>query len=201
MKRPLLVFVGLILVVLGVLYVLQQHKVATAPSVPKPIPSPKPTVTQAITPTIAPTIALSNYCTSEDLTAQVSLSPAAGNIYGTLTLTNTSAQSCIIDGSNFIQPTSDAQNITISSQGTPGDAAITLAPKQAVYSEVHFPNGPQCNGPTQTDHIVFAYKISPQQSVTFVDQNGGAQQPITVCAAADQKTEVQVWSISYQQLP
>lgn len=135
------------------------------------------------------------FCTTSDLSATGSEEGAAGNIYGTLTLKNTSTHRCQIVGNNFVIPTYTAGNISVSQQGDPGKNMIVLSPGQEINSKFHFPNGPQCQGSAIQSQITFSYKISTKDTVTFVDKNSNSNFPINICQSADQVTEVQVWSL------
>lgn len=192
MKKSILLFFLLIILAAVGFYYYQQHRVATAPSTSKAIPSP----TKQPKITTAPTLGLNFYCTADNIDGRVTVESAAGNTYATLTLKNSSTQTCSIDGRNFIQPTSNAKNITITKEGKPGATYLTLKPNQTVYSQVHYPNGPQCSGETETKTVTFAYQISASQTVTFIDQSSNADQNITICKAEDEKTPIQVWSIN-----
>ena len=194
MKRFVLIFIVLVILIVGGIYFYNQKHVATAPGLTSAIPTPskQPNVTPTITP--QPTITV--YCTADDIDGGIMLEPAAGNIYGTLTLRNISGKSCSINGDNYIQPTSAAQNTTITHEGNHGPNYITLEPNQTVYSQVHYPNGPQCNGSTEAKNITFAYQISQSQTVTFEDKDHNMDQSLTACTAADEKTAIEVWGIT-----
>src|SRR6185437_16959976 len=101
------------------------------------------------------------FCLPSDLQAEVTTDAAAGNIYGSLTIKNISNKVCQINGDHFIQPTYTASNISVTQQGQSGNSTLLLSSGQTVYSRVHYPNGPQCNGTTVTGTIAFHYKISP----------------------------------------
>ncbi|MGI8420521.1 MAG: DUF4232 domain-containing protein [Candidatus Levyibacteriota bacterium] len=194
MLRILFGILLLILLIAGGVYIYQQKHLAVAPGRSTAIPTPTKQPTPTITP--LPTVTLDSYCTSANVTGTISLDGAAGNIFGTLTLKNISTKACAINANNFIQATSTAKNITITQEGKIGLKYINLQPNQTIYSQVHYPNGPQCNGTTKAQTITFAYQISPSQTVTFEDKNNNLDQALTACAADDEKTAIEVWSIS-----
>lgn len=196
MHRFALFFIALVIIGGGVVYFFNQKHVADAPSrsLTVPTPSKSPRATPTVTP--LPKITLNLYCSSDDIDSRISLEPAAGNVYGTLTLKNISNKNCAINGNNFIQPTSSAKNIAIIKEGNPGQAYIMLKPNETVYSQVHYPNGPQCSGSTETKSITFAYQISPSQTVTFADSQSNVDQSFTVCTSEDEKTAIEVWGIN-----
>ena len=194
MSRFALIFIALVILIGGGIYYYNQKHIVDAPSrstaIPSPSKQPKPTVTTK------PPISINLYCTADDIDGRISLEPAAGNVYGTLTLKNISSKACAINGNKFIQPTSTAKNITITKEGNPGSDYITLQPDQTVYSQVHYPNGPQCNGNTETKSVTFAYQISSSQTVTFADTQSNFDQTLTVCSSEDEKTAIEVWGIN-----
>jgi hypothetical protein len=137
-----------------------------------------------------------NYCSSQNLKATITTEGAAGNIYGTLTLKNVSNKNCSIIGKNFLDASYSAENLTTAHQGSEGEALILLEPGKAVYSEIHYPNGPQCSSGITQASVVFSYKISPSDEVDFADQNGSISQKVTVCNSVTEKTNIDLWSIS-----
>lgn len=190
MKKSVLVFLLLIILIAGGIYLYQQNHVVTAPTTQQIIPSP------STKPKPSPTLAQTSYCTTDALDPRVSLETAAGNTYANISLKNISGKTCSIDGNNFILPTSSAANVTITKEGKEGPQYITLAPDQTVYSQVHYPNGPQCTSETETYAITFAYKISPSQTITFFDKDSNPDLSLTGCKSEEEKTPIQVWSIS-----
>ncbi|HSX39045.1 MAG TPA: DUF4232 domain-containing protein [Candidatus Saccharimonadales bacterium] len=134
------------------------------------------------------------YCGPTDLSAQIEIGHAAGNVYGNLTLQNISNKECKIIGNNFVDATYTVQNISVSQQGQASVSIYRLQPNQKVYSMVHYPNGPQCSG-TKAAPISFSYKISPTASIEFKDANGQTNQEIMTCLSLTEPTDVQVWSL------
>jgi len=171
---------------------------------PTELTTPTPTTDESSSPlasvmptkTPQPTTTTESVCAPTDILATIALEAGAGNIYGTLSLQNKSKHSCSINGNDYVIPQYEAKNITVSRQGTVGEKSILLSAGQTVYSQVHFPNGPQCQGPTVEGTVSFTYPISDSQSVVFSDDSGEVRQPIQLCSSATDNTEVQVWSIS-----
>lgn len=142
-----------------------------------------------------------SYCAPNNLEATLTTSGAAGNIYGTATIKNTSNSSCQIIGNDFLDVSYDSsiKNLTVTHTGTPTNQTFTIQPGKAVYSQVHYPNGPQCQGPTVQDQVTFSYKISPSGSVTFKNtENGQTTQVVQGCQSPTDMTEITVWNISSQ---
>lgn len=140
----------------------------------------------------------SAFCDPTQLKSLIELEGAAGNIYGILSVQNISTKKCDIVGSNFVNVVSSARNLTTKHVGKSGQATYSLTPSQTVYSQVHFPNGPQCNGNTEQSTLTVTYNISPTNSVTFQDLTGKSAQTITVCAKDTDITKVDLWSLSTQ---
>lgn len=140
----------------------------------------------------------SSFCQPSDLKALIELEGTAENIYATLSIQNTSTKKCDIVGSNFVNVVSSARNLTTKHVGKSGHATYSLTPSQTAYSQIHFPNGPQCNGSTEQSTLTVTYNISPTNSVTFQDLTGKSAQTITVCAKNTDITQVDLWSLSPQ---
>ena len=138
----------------------------------------------------------SAFCKPQDLKADITFQGAAGNIYGTLAIKNVSKEKCPIRGSGFVNPSYSATNINVKTQGNPGPSSLTLLPDQTVYSQIHYPNGPQCQGPIAYADVYFSYDISPGKNVEFKNQEGKVKQTIGVCKSLKEITEIDVWSLS-----
>ncbi len=134
-------------------------------------------------------------CSPDNLQAIFETDAGAGNIYGTLSIKNISTQRCVIIGNEYVIPQVTAQNVTMKKQGEPGPQNLVLAPNQTVYSQIHYPNGPQCSGPTKAETVAFTYPIANSQAVVFKDDSGDVTEQIQVCASSE-KTQIDVWSIS-----
>lgn len=138
-----------------------------------------------------------SYCSANDLAASLDLSPGAGNIFGTFTLKNISSQICSVLGGNFIDVSYDSsiKNISVSHQGQTQPQPFTLSSNQVLYSQVHYPNGPQCQGPTKAVNVSFSYKISPTQTVTFKN-SGNTASVVQACQSDKAMTKIQIWQLS-----
>ena len=137
-----------------------------------------------------------SFCTASNVKASISLEPGAGNIYGALSLTNTSNTPCQIQGNKYVSASYQSSTISLEQQGPQGPNSLILKPNQSVYSTVRYPNGPQCSSSIQNSQISFSYQISPTVSVTFQNQSGGIEQSITTCSNQSDQTTVQIQSIS-----
>jgi hypothetical protein len=138
------------------------------------------------------------YCSSSDLQALLSLDHAAGNVYGTFTLKNISGYSCQVLGGQFIQANYTSSNTKVVHVGQTPSQSFELAPGQTIYSQVHYPNGPQCSSSVTPINVTFTYSVSPTESVTFRDQSGKAEQSVQACTSQQDITEIQVWNMSPQ---
>jgi len=159
--------------------------------------------TAVLSPMTTQTQNTTSYCSPQDLQANLSLSPGAGNVYGTFTLKNISQANCQVLGNNFIAAnynTTTVKNITIMHEGITQSAPFQLSPNQTIYSQVHYPNGPQCQGSTVATPVTFTYKISPADTVTFANQTGNKAQNVMTCATSD-ITAIEIWQISLMPIP
>src|SRR5258708_35109550 len=114
------------------------------------------------------------YCSPQDLQAELTLSHAAGNIYGTFTIKNVSDKKCQVTGNDFIAAGYDThriKNVNVTHLGKPEAELFQLASNQTIYSQVHYPNVLQCGRGIQTAKITFDYAISSTHRVTFTDQH------------------------------
>ena len=170
--------------VIGFFVFSQKYKNTFVP----PIPTPTPTSTQV------------TFCKPQDLQANITSEGAAGNIYGTLTIKNISSSTCTIQGNNFVAARFSATNVILDQQGDPGSTQIDMSPNQIVYSQMHFPNGPQCSSGIIQSPVTFTYQISPTDKVTFKPGTGLSAPSVTACKAGSEITQLDVWSISLQPL-
>lgn len=142
-----------------------------------------------------------SYCAPANLEANLSLSGAAGSIYGNAEIKNASNSPCQIIGNNFIDVSYDSsiKNLTVTHTGTPTNQTFTIQPGKSVYSQVRYQNGPQCQGPTVQDQVTFSYKVSSRGSVTFKNtENGKTTQVVQGCQSPADMTEITVWNMSAQ---
>ena len=157
------------------------------------------TITTA--PTLIPTVTSNAYCSTKDLQTTISFDPGAGNMNGTVIIKNISGGQCSIIGDNSISAQYNKQtikNISIKQNGTSDTKLFKLSPNQSVYAKVHYPNGPQCQGPTVLQNITFTYAISPTDTITFADQKGVQKQVIQVCPTPSEITTIDLWPLTTQ---
>lgn len=207
MKKQGIFLLSVIIIVLlgglGYFYIQNSTKI----SIPSKISHPPTPTNQQTSPTVSSKghsspAPVASYCTPQNLQASVNLSPGAGNIYGTFTLKNISHQTCQVLGGNFISvvyDTNTVKNITVTHIGQTQSLPFTLSPNQELYSQVHYPNGPQCNSiGINVTNITFTYKVSPTDTVTFKNQNGNVEQGVQTCKSLTDRTEIQIWNMANQ---
>jgi len=141
-------------------------------------------------------------CSSQNLQAFLTTSPGAGTVYVTFTLKNISKASCRVAGGNFISATYDTatiKNITTSYIGETQTQPFILQAGQTLYSQAHYPNGPQCatSAPLPTK-VTFSYQISQRDSVIFKTIDGNTEQDIPSCSSESDKTDIEIWHMSLQ---
>lgn len=152
----------------------------------------------AITPssTLPPTsTAETSFCQKGQLAADIMSQGAAGNIYATLTLTNTGKSSCEIVLGNTISANFNADNIVTNYKQNLLKQDIMLAPSAKVYSQVHYPNGPQCQSPIMEKPITFIYKTD-QTVIPFQPTTPGGQTLVQACSSPSEKTVIDIWPLS-----
>lgn len=197
MRRLVILFILLAFVLfLGIVVFPKKHSVVAPTITPTPSIGVVP-LTQTVPSTTPSTTAI--FCLPKDLQASISTEGAAGNIYGTVTIKNISPKPCTIHADSFISATISASNITISPQGQKGPSTIELSPRQVVYSQIHYPNGPQCSGSIKQVPVTFRYAISPTSTVTF-SPTSNLPSAMTTCSSLTEKTQLDVWSISLKPL-
>ncbi|CAN5228404.1 hypothetical protein BH09PAT2_BH09PAT2_06860 [soil metagenome] len=140
------------------------------------------------------------YCIPQNLQALLVLDPGAGNSYGTLTLKNISNDTCQIQGGEYISANYDSniiKNIKVSHTGQNQSTSFLLFPNQMIYSQVHYPNGPQCQSIGLNDvQITFSYQISPNNKVIFKDEHDIAGQMLHICKSPSDMTEIKIWNMA-----
>jgi len=189
MKAIIVTIVVVLLGILGGIYFYTQ-----TPHQPQnPSPTPVPI-------TSSPTVS-STYCSPQDLVASYNSNAGAGNIYLEIMITNISNRECEVIGNNYIAAQYDTQtikNISLHHMGTVEKDIFTLSPNQTLYSQIHYPNGPQCQGPTQAVQVVFTYAISSTSTITFnnTQEHGGHSFP--VCSSPTDITTIDIWNMSAQ---
>jgi len=130
------------------------------------------------------------------LAATIAAQGAAGSIFGTLELTNTGTTTCSVVLGNTITETTTAKNVSIHNQQTVPTQVFVLKPHAKVYSQVHFPNGPQCQNGVTPHPITFFYKAD-QTSIPFqstTPQTGTLM--IQACTSQTEQTVVDIWPLS-----
>lgn len=182
--------------ILAIVFIFKLHNRTYAPSPKVPMIKPNTQVTknQAIT------SSGNSFCTPRDLQGTISLSPGAGNIYGTFTLTNISSHQCKVSGGEFIEVRYNPSitNISVIHVGQTQAMPFILAPNQSIYSQVHYPNGPQCSSAAKPVSVSFTYAIDAQKELTFKDANGKAEQQVQACKSPNDMTQIQIWNMATQ---
>ena len=161
-----------------------------------------PNVIPAVTKSIPmPTNALM-YCLPENLAAIVSFNPGAGNVYGTFTLKNISQQKCKVLANAFISvlyDTNTVKNIAVVHVGHVSGTPFYLLPNQLLYSQIHYPNGPQCTSiGINKVSVMYSYQISPTNRVSFKNSAGKIEQTMQTCTSPTNMTQVEIWQMSSQ---
>jgi len=151
--------------------------------------------------TTTPTTA--SYCSASSIGGLVNFQGAAGSSYGSFAIKNLSKQQCLVLGDQYIgvkYDTNSVKNLTITHMGHTPAQPFLLAPNAIIYSQVHYPNGAQCQSAgLNTTKVVFYYKISPTETVPFRNnQNGSIEQQVATCKSPSGKTEIQIWNMSPQ---
>lgn len=95
------------------------------------------------------------------------------------------------------------KNLNIATLGLPSASTYTLQPGSAVYTRIHFPNGPQCGSGIKMAIATLNYPIAPGIDVTFenVLPQGGQNRPefsITACADPKDITDIKITNLSDQ---
>jgi len=143
-----------------------------------------------------PTKAPLAQCSQDQLVATISAQGAAGNIYGNLELTNIGKTVCAITLGNTITATTSATNILIHYQQNLSPQPFVLAPSEKVYSQVHYPNGPQCQTGISPQPLAFIYKTD-QTAVTFqLPSPQTGKLILQSCTSPAEKTTIDIWPLS-----
>lgn len=140
------------------------------------------------------------YCTQDEIDAVMSTEGAAGNIYGTITIKNISSRVCAIEGDKYIAVQYSPKNIQVVTKGEKGSVKMELQPNQTVYSQIHYPNGPQCSGSTKDTPVNFSYQLSPTSIITFAPSGHIPSVMMPTCMSDSEITKIDVWSISANSL-
>jgi Domain of unknown function (DUF4232) len=201
MKKAKLTIILIIIIVLciaGYFFLIRFSKPQNPAKYPAP-PfiklSPTPTPLSKM-PNATPTPVQITQCKRNQLKATINEQAGAGNIYGTLEMTNTGKTTCTVELGNTITETTDAKNVTISYKQSIPTQLFLLAPGAKVYSQVHYPNGPQCQSGISPKAISFVYK-SNQTAIMFQSTTPGIKNlTIQACTSLAEKTVVDIWPLS-----
>jgi hypothetical protein len=193
MRKLTLIVILLAIISLSVaLYFLISHfspRIPIAQETPTVSISPIETIKPTQTPT---TTAL---CQTNQLTGSISSQGAAGNIYATLVLTNTGKTACEITLGNTVTAIFSADNIVLHQEQTVPPENFKLTPGSKVYSQVHYPNGPQCQNGVTPKLVTFAYDNNGI-TITFVPDAQTGKLTIQACSSQTEKTTVDIWPLS-----
>lgn len=189
MKKVIYLVLSLILLstfLFGINYALHKNN---QPQYPKIITTPPVT--------ISPTTS-STFCRPDQLQGRVSIEPAAGNIYGTITLKNISSTPCTLSADKMISATAspEVKNIDLAYEGARSLQTITLKTGQTLYSQLHYPNGPQCSGMSNFTPVTLSYSYSPTDDLIFSTANGSKTITVATCQSSTEKTTIQLWYLA-----
>lgn len=150
------------------------------------------TSTPLASPSLDPSMVGIKKCSPEDISAYISFEGAAGTVYATATLTNTSDAMCQIQANNFIAARYQAskENIQITNTGSPTLTLYELTPKQSLTAQVSYPNGPQCTAVTQFQ-TTFTYDLG-EGDVTFEDSDKKTAFTLQGCQALNEITTITI---------
>ena len=207
-KRDI-ILIGIVVLILlgGIGYFYLQNSASTRQQIPASLTpttqQPSPSISQT---SGRATLSPSNeavYCRSQNLQASLNLSPGAGNVYGTFMVKNISQGTCQVQGGEFIlakYDTNTVKNITVTHVGQTQKPPFILSPGETIYSQVHYPNGPQCQSiGLNTTGITFSYQISLTNTIAFKNQEGNTEEiPVHTCKSPTDMTEIQIWNMATQ---
>jgi Domain of unknown function (DUF4232) len=144
---------------------------------------------------ISQTPSTNSYCKKNQLSATIETEGAAGNIYGTLTLTNISKTSCTITLGNTITAMFSTGNMILHYKQAVPSESFSLAPSAKVYSQIHYPNGPQCQSGILQQPITFFYKTN-QTTKTFTLTKQTGKLLVQACKSPNEQTLIDIWPLS-----
>lgn len=194
MKTILLLIIILLLVGGGYYFFQNQQKLT-------PQTTPTPTAATQMTTTPSVPGGTTAFCTPTQLQAVVDPEVAAGNVYGQITIKNTSTTTCQIVGNNTLEigyPLS-VKNFQTLTKGQATTPVFTLEPGQTVYSLLHYANGPQCSSTATQVNAMVSYDISPAESVTFTPTMGSTLS-VPSCGKDSEITTIDLYPFSSQQV-
>jgi hypothetical protein len=197
MRNLILTFILLAIIALSTaLYFLISHF-----SAPTTVVVPQAS-TVSISPmqTQAPTVtSQTEFCQKNQLSGTLSSQGAAGNIYAKLELINTGKTPCEVVLGNTVYALFTANNILSHSEQSVVSETFIIAPGAKVYSQVHYPNGPQCQSGITPKPITFVYK-SNETSTAFVPDTQTGNLMIQACKSEMEKTTIDIWPLSETQV-
>jgi len=170
------------------IYFLVSHFSPQTPVIEKTSPTPI-SPTQTLTPPQATT------CKPEQLSGTLSAQGAAGNIYAKLTLTNIGKTACDVELGNTITAIFEAKNIVLHPMQTVSPETLSLMPGDKAYSQVHYPNGPQCQSGITPVSITVQYSTN-QTSAFFKPDAQTGKVLVQACSAQTEKTTIDIWPLS-----
>ncbi len=137
-------------------------------------------------------------CQSTDLAAKAEFEGAAGSVYGTFTITNTSDKDCTLVGQNSIQLNYDSNinNIKVNFAKPTATERYQLSPGASVTTQLQIPNGPQCSSEVQPVTVSYRYFMENNQQLTFTDAQGQKSFMINGCASSNDITNIEAGSFS-----
>ena len=154
-------------------------------------------VTTMATPQPSSNIPSESLCQTDQLEANLSAQGAAGNIYATLILTNKGKTACIVVLGNTVLAQFNTNNMTTHYIEKVPSQNFSLAPGANVYSQIHYPNGPQCQNGIKEQSISFYYK-NGQTSLVFAPNAQTPKLTVQACLSPDEKTIIDIWPLSQQ---
>ncbi len=135
-------------------------------------------------------------CQMNHVSASITPQGAAGNIYATLELTNTGKVPCAVVLGNTITAMFQAKNIvTRYEQSVPSERFI-LAHGAKVYSQIHYPNGPQCQNGISEKQIAFFYHTNHTSIMFQSEEPQRGKLTIQACLSNSEKTIIDIWPLS-----
>jgi hypothetical protein len=179
MKNAKLIIILVVIVVFATIGTFLISKFSSPNAVPQPQLNTQPTTTP--------------FCQPNQLSGNIDTQAAAGNIYATLTLTNIGKTACEIALGDTISARFDAKNIAVHYEDTTHSNKMILSPTKSVYSQVHFPNGPQCQSGIIQKPLTLTYKAG-QTSIEFKSTNGKLM--VQACSSESEKTIIDIWPLS-----
>lgn len=137
-------------------------------------------------------------CQSTDLAAKAEFEGAAGTVYGTFTITNTSTEDCTLVGENSVQLNYDSNinNIKVNFAKPTATERYQLSPGASVTTQLQIPNGPQCSSDVQPVTVSYRYFMENNQQLTFVDAQGQKSFMINSCVSSNDITNIEAGSFA-----